>query len=76
LTQCGVQAVISAHTHRVRYDAPTADRPWAQIVGGGSNLEQDVAVIRGKAEGDRLEIVIDSISKAEEIGRWTLTPRG
>jgi len=33
-----VQFVIAAHQHKFRYDAPTADRPWAQIVGGGPNL--------------------------------------
>lgn len=36
--KAGVQLVIAAHQHRFRYDAPTQDRPWAQIVGGGSEL--------------------------------------
>jgi len=75
LTQYGVQAVICGHTHRHRYDAPTADRTWAQIVGGGSNLERDVTVIHGKAEGDKMEIVVDSVSTNEELGRWTFAPR-
>ena len=75
LTKYGVQAVIVAHMHRVRYDAPTADRTWAQIVGGGSDLAQDTAVIHGKAEGDTLEIVADSVGKDEEWGRWTFAPR-
>ena len=38
LKKAGVQLVIAAHQHRFRYDAPTADRPWAQIVGGGPEL--------------------------------------
>ena len=76
LTQYGVQAVICAHTHQFRYDAPTADRTWAQIVGGGNNLAQDVTVIHGKAEGDTLELVVDSVGKNEELGRWTFAPRG
>ena len=36
--KAGVQLVITAHEHCFRYDAPTADRPWAQIVGGGPEL--------------------------------------
>ena len=76
LTQNGVQAVVCAHTHRHRYDAPTEDRPWAQIVGGGSNLERDVTVIHGKADGDKLEIIVDSVSTDAELGRWTFAPRG
>jgi len=75
LTEHGVQAVICAHTHRFRIDQPTAERTWAQIVGGGSNLEQDVTVIHGKAEGDKLEIVVDSVSQNKELGRWTFAPR-
>jgi len=75
LTKYGVQAVICAHTHRFRYDAPTEDRTWAQIVGGGSNLERDVTVIYGKADGDKMEIVVDSVSTHEELGRWTFPPR-
>ena len=33
-----VQLVVAAHQHCFRYDAPTAERPWAQIVGGGPEL--------------------------------------
>ena len=36
--KAGVQLVVTAHQHCFRYDAPTADRPWAQIVGGGPEL--------------------------------------
>ena len=36
--KAGVQLVITAHQHRFRYDAPTEDRPWAHIVGGGPAL--------------------------------------
>ena len=36
--KAGVQLVIAAHQHRFRYDAPTEERPWAQIVGGGPEL--------------------------------------
>ena len=36
--KAGVQLVITAHQHQFRYDAPTAGRPWAHIVGGGPEL--------------------------------------
>ena len=38
LKKAGVQLVVAAHEHEFRYDAPTKDRPWAQIVGGGPKL--------------------------------------
>jgi len=71
----GVQAVIAAHTHRFRYDPPTEDRTWAQIVGAGHNLEQIVTVIHGKAERNKLEIVAEAVNRNEELGRWTFAPR-
>ena len=36
--KAGVQLVITAHQHKFRYDAPTAERPWAHLVGGGPEL--------------------------------------
>jgi len=36
LAQYGVQLVIAAHAHHFRYDEPTADRPWPQLIGGGN----------------------------------------
>jgi len=42
LKAAGVQLVVSAHRHDYSYDAPTADRPWAQIVGGGPELGERV----------------------------------
>lgn len=35
------QLVISAHRHNYRFDEPTKNRPWAQIVGGGSELSTE-----------------------------------
>jgi len=77
LTQYGVQAVIAAHTHRVRYDQPTEDRTWAQIIGGTSSLDRgDVTVIHGKAEGGKLEIVVEVVNRNnKEWGHWTFAPR-
>ena len=55
LERAGVQLVVAAHKHRFRYDAPTADRKWAQIVGGGPEL----GTSRGKADAGRFPTVIE-----------------
>lgn len=63
----GVQLVICAHKHKYRYDAPTADRPWAQIVGGGCEMPKDnparfPTVIEGQMAADgRLKITIHNV---------------
>lgn len=38
LKKAGVNLVIAGHQHRFRYDPPSSDRPWAQIVGGGPDF--------------------------------------
>lgn len=66
LARHGVQLVVCAHMHRYRFDPATAERPWAQIVGGGCEMPKDIAyrfptVIEGTVEGDRLKIVVHNI---------------
>ena len=66
LVKNGVQLVICAHKHKYRYDAPTADRPWAQIVGGGCELPKDKperfpTVIEGVVEDGALKITIHNL---------------
>ena len=55
LEKAGVQLVVAAHKHRFRYDAPTEDRKWAQIVGGGPEL----GVTRGKPDAGRFPTVVE-----------------
>jgi len=71
----GVQLVIAAHQHRYRYHAPTADRSWGQIIGGGPELATAVSrgktrdasngrftsVIEGKVEGGKLVVNIHDV---------------
>ena len=38
LEKAGCQLIITGHQHRYRYDAPTKERPWGQIVGGGPEM--------------------------------------
>lgn len=68
LVRHGVTLVVAAHQHKYRYDAPTAERPWAQIVGGGPEMPKDVAarfptVIEGKMEGGELKVVVHNVKE-------------
>ena len=66
LEKAGVQLVVCGHKHRFRFDAPTADRPWAQVVGGGPELgvtrgKPDAGVIEGMVEDGKLKITIHNL---------------
>ncbi|MBP5227548.1 MAG: metallophosphoesterase [Kiritimatiellae bacterium] len=39
LTKNRVQVVIAAHQHQYRFDPATPDRTWAQMIGGGPDLQ-------------------------------------
>ena len=88
LEAAGCQLVITAHQHRYRYDAPTADRPWAQIVGGGpempstgsgDNRREDPGkfptVIEGLVRNGRLEILVHNLVTNTVHDRFTFFPR-
>ena len=76
--KAGVQLVIAAHQHRFRYDAPTADRPWAQIVGGGpvreGHPEIFPTVIEGKVEGCKLVVAVHDVLNGKVVGRYEALP--
>ena len=76
--KAGVQLVIAAHQHRFRYDAPTADRPWAQIVGGGpvreGHPETFPTVIEGKVEGGKLVVAVHDVLNGKVVGRYEALP--
>jgi len=74
LQEEGCQAVITAHQHRYRFDAPTEDRTWAQIVGGGPDLgftgsgekrverpELFPTVIEGKIADNKMQIIVHNL---------------
>ena len=75
LTKYGVQLLVAAHRHRFRCDAPTADRTWMQIVGGGHEPNGQITVIHGKASGNTLEVAVDELNSGKELGRWTFPKR-
>jgi len=82
----GVQLVIAAHDHEYRYDAPTADRPWAQIVGGGPDLDltwdkkkvpagRFATVIEGKVAGGKLQMTVHNVRTGKVAGQFAFSPR-
>ena len=88
LEEAGCQLIITAHQHRYRYDAPTADRPWAQIVGGGPDLgftgsgenrKEDPGkfptVVEGLVRRGRLEIRVHNLVTGTIQDRFTFRPR-
>ena len=78
LEKAGCQLIITAHQHRYRYDAPTKERPWAQIVGGGHSLDNTKSfptVIEGKVEGKVLKVTTYNVSTGEIVGEQTFKRR-
>ncbi len=70
LEKAHCQLVITAHQHIYRYDAPTATRPWAQIVGGGPNMDPSreghyPTVIEGLVRDGQLHITIHNLLSGE-----------
>lgn len=73
LSKYGVQALITAHTHRFEYFPADKTRKWAQISGAGH--QNTSTVIHGKAEGNTLEIIADDVIGNKELGRWQFKKR-
>ncbi|MDO5552247.1 MAG: metallophosphoesterase family protein [Planctomycetia bacterium] len=71
----GVQAVIVAHEHRFRADAPCDGRSWLQVCGGGCNLQKDATLIHGQATSDKLTLTAEKLVDGSQLGSWDLTPR-
>ena len=70
-----MQLVIAAHQHEFRYDAPAADRPWAQIVGGGPNLDPAnpksfPTVIEGKVADGNLIVTVHDVLNGKVVGEY------
>lgn len=66
LAKAKVSAMICGHTHRHEYSGPDGDHGYAQLVGGGPAAES-ATVIEGRAEGDRLSLIVRDLS-GKEIG--------
>ncbi|HPW75866.1 MAG TPA: FN3 domain-containing metallophosphoesterase family protein [Kiritimatiellia bacterium] len=74
----GLQLVITAHTHRFRFDAPTAKRSWAHMVGGaGCDVppKGQLTVLEGRVIGDRLKLTAHNLTDGSTLGEHTFAPR-
>ena len=88
LAEAGCQLIITAHQHQYRYDAPTPDRPWAQIVGGGPEMgftgsgenrrerpEKFPTVIEGEVKDGKLHIAIHNLLTGHVQDTYTFAPK-
>jgi len=84
LQQAGCQLVITAHQHRYHYDAPTAERPWAHLVGGGPEHASDdtdeapnqfPTVIEGQAADGLLTVTVHNLRTRRVQDTFTFHPR-
>lgn len=80
LEKARCQLVITAHQHRFRYDEATAKRPWAQIVGGGTNMDASIkgrypTVIEGEVRDGQLHITIHNLLSGEVQQTMTFSRR-
>ncbi len=74
-----VQLVVAAHTHRYRYDAPSGDRSWAQIVNGAGNTLKEgshLALLDGRVEGGKLRVRVHNVLSDEVFKEHLFDPRG
>jgi hypothetical protein len=91
LNKAGCQLVITAHQHRYRFDAPSGERKWAQIVGGGPELGEVVVdwktgkkkkdatrfptVVDVKAEGGKLKVVVHDVFNKRIVEEFSFNAR-
>jgi len=88
LEKAGCQLIITAHQHRYSYDAPTAERSWAQIVGGGPEMgfsgsgenrrerpELFPTVIEGRVVNGMLQVQIHNLVSGKVQDTYTFTSR-
>lgn len=79
LQRAGCQLVITGHQHCYRFDAPVADRTWAQIVGGGHSMTENSrsypTVIEGAVENGQLAVRVFNVRDGVLAGTHLFAPR-
>ncbi|MBR4751942.1 MAG: metallophosphoesterase [Thermoguttaceae bacterium] len=70
----GVQLLVAAHQHRFSYAEATADRPWAQIVGGGPEMNNAYS-IHAEATQKKMTLTCEKLEDKSVAGTWTFKPR-
>lgn len=74
LQKAGVQLVVAAHVHHHRVDPATEDRCWAQVTGGGPQIN-GATVISGRVENDRLKLEVFMAKTGEKVTEMEFEPR-
>lgn len=79
LNKAKCQLVITAHQHKYRYDAPDKNRRWAQIVGGGPDMNgkpgRFPTVVEGKVEDGALHVRVHNIYSGQVEAEHVFKPR-
>ena len=88
LSENGVQLLVCGHKHKLRYDAATPSRTWAQIVGGGPELgyvgwgankrpdpSRFPTVIEGKVESGKLVVKAHDVLHGTVAARYEFAAR-
>ncbi len=75
LIENGVQLVLAGHQHRYRYDAPTPQRPWAQIVGGGKGKTTFQTLVDCQVEDGELVARVHNTDAGTVVGEHRFKPR-
>ena len=80
LEEAGCQLVITAHQHVYRFDAPTKDHSWAQIVGGGPvgndpESKEFATLIDGEVKDGNLVMRVHNIAKGVLVEEHSFKPR-
>ena len=70
-----VPLLIAAHMHKFRYDEPTEARSWAQLVGGGPDLEKNATLIFGEIKENKLVVTAEKLADHSVLGTWSFPPR-
>ena len=78
LQKAGCQLLVTAHQHKYRYDAPEDGRCWAQIVGGGPEMDNKnkfPTVIEGEVRDGALVVTVHNLLTGEVQDTFTFKPR-
>ena len=85
LEKANCQLIITAHQHRYRCDAPSAEHAWAQIVGGGPEMGEKSkdkqqsrdfpTVIEGEVRDGKLHVTIHNLLTGQVQATFAYAPR-
>ena len=76
LTENKAQLVLAGHEHRYSYQPATADRSWAEIVGGGRGAKTFQTLVECKVEGGELVAKVYNTDEGTVVGEHRFKPRG